>query len=102
MFELDLAEEMPLTVVATAAVADFPEVEARFILDLHTQDQDVRLYFCDPEPLRLIRRATLALLRHAQRSYPVDSVVSLAFTRSHPTKVSHAQIDFTLAEDLPY
>jgi hypothetical protein len=100
VLELDLAEEMPLTVVATAAVGDFPEVEPRFILDLHTQNQDLRLCFSDPEPLRLLRRAVLALLRHAHRAHPVDPVLSLAFSRIRPTNARQLKIDFD--DELPY
>ncbi len=81
VIEFELGEEMPLTVVATAAVGDSPEVDVRFILDLHSQTEDLHLYFSDPEPLRLLRQAANALLRQSRRFYPHDCVVSHAFKR---------------------
>ena len=102
MFELGLLEEMPLTVVATAAVGDSPAVETRFILDLHTQEKDLRLFFYDPEPLRLLRRAVLALLRQSQRARPVNPVLSVAFSRAQPATTRQMQIDLMLDNELPY
>lgn len=93
MIEVDLGEDMPLTVVATAAVGDSPEVEVRFILDLHTQTQDLRLVFADPEPLRLLKQAANALLRQSRRFYPADCVVSHAFTRR--LSVTQVHLDFS-------
>ena len=99
MFELHVDGDLPLTVVGTGAVGTYP-VEPRFILDLHTDNEDLRLYFRDPEPLRLLRRAILALLRQAAR--PTDSVISVAFSRPRPPRACQTAIDFTLLDELPY
>jgi hypothetical protein len=97
VFELGLLEEMPFSVVATAAV--LPGTEMRFILDLHTQEQDLRLFFYDPEPLQLLRRAILALLRQSRR---VDPVLSVAFCRARPTTTRQARFNLMLDDKLPY
>ena len=105
MIEFELGPVMPLTVVATAAVGDSPEVEVRFILDLHSQNLDLRLHFSDPEPLNLLRQAANALLRQSRRFYPEDSVVSHAFTRRPLFAATQQRLDLSSLnadEGLPY
>lgn len=101
MLELGLLEEMPLTVVATAAGGDLPGGETRFFLDLHTEEQDLRLFFRDPEPLRLLRRAVLALLRQAKHP-AIEPVLSVAYTRAPTPTTRQMQMDLLFDDELPY
>lgn len=77
MIDLVLEPLAPMSCVTT--VAGTVTGQPRFIIELHTPDDDIRIELCNLQTVAFLRRATMALHRDALQLIDRDDLRSRVF-----------------------